>query len=158
VVEPKGKSDKPGFQRLQNEVDRMFLDLLRRERVPQCGRAAFRPNADVYYDGSENAVVVKLELPGVDPKDVSLEVEENILRVSGIRFDERPKDAAYQQMEITYGRFERAVMLPPEVDAGKASADYRGGYLEIVLPLRPRSISRRIPITAEEETEEGQGR
>jgi HSP20 family protein len=157
-MEPKSKRDVPGFQRLQSEVDKMFLEMLRGERTPRYGRTAFRPNADVYYDTSKNAVVVKLELPGVDPAEIGLEVEENTLRVSGVRCDPRHPDAVYQQMEITYGRFERTVMLPPEVDAAQASADYRRGYLEIVLPVRPRSSSRRIPITATDEDEGGQGR
>jgi HSP20 family protein len=148
---PSGKREVPGYHRLQNEVDKMFLEMLRGERTPRYGRTAFRPNADVYYDSSENAVVVKLELPGIDPAKVSLEVEENTLRVSGVRCDPRHPDAVYQQMEITYGRFERTVMLPPEVDASKAAAEYRGGYLEIVLPVKPRSVSRRIPITAMDE-------
>jgi HSP20 family protein len=99
-----------------------------------------------------------LELPGVDPDQVSLEVGDNILRVSGTRSDQRHPDAVYQQMEITYGRFERAVMLPPEVDATKASATYNTGYLEIVLPIRPRSVSSRIRITQKNEREGGQQR
>jgi HSP20 family protein len=156
-VERKGKSDAPGFQRLQSEVDRMFLELLRGERTPRYGRAAFRPHADVYYDNRRNAVVVKLELPGVDPDGVSLEVEENVLRVGGVRSDQRPPDAVYQQMEISYGRFERAVTIPPEVDASKASASYSGGYLEILLPLKPRSVSKRIPITLKDDKDEREG-
>jgi HSP20 family protein len=152
-MQPSGKRDAPGLHRLQNEVDKMFLEMLRGERTPRYGRAAFRPNADVYYDSSDNAVVVKLELPGIDPERISLEVEENMLRVSGVRCDPRHPDAVYQQMEITYGRFERTVMLPPEVDAAKAAAEYRAGYLEIVLPVKPRSASRRIPITAVDEVE-----
>ena len=72
-----------------------------------------------------------------------------MLRVSGVRSDERHPDAVYQQMEITYGRFERMVMLPPEVDATKARADYSSGFLEIVLPIRPRSASKKIPIIAQ---------
>jgi HSP20 family protein len=155
-MEPKSKRDVPGFQRLQSEVDKMFLEMLRGERTPRYGRTAFRPNADVYYDASKNAVVIKLELPGIDPAKTSLEVEENTLRVSGVRCDPRHPDAVYQQMEITYGRFERTVMLPPEVDAAQASADYHAGYLEIVLPVKPRSASRRIPITAMDEDEGGQ--
>jgi HSP20 family protein len=154
-MEPKSKRDVPGFHRLQNEVDKMFLEMLRGERTPRYGRAAFRPNADVYYDSRENAVVVKLELPGIDPAKVSLEVEENTLRVSGVRCDPRHPDAVYQQMEITYGRFERSVLLPPEVDAAKAVAEYRSGYLEIVLPVKAPSVSRRIPITALDEDEGG---
>jgi HSP20 family protein len=145
----------PGFPGLQGEVDRMLLELLRGDRAPRCGRAAFRPNADVYYDNRGNAVVVKLELPGIDPDTVSLEIEEGALHVNGVRSDERPPDAVYHQMEIIYGRFERSVMLPPGLDSAKASADYRNGYLEIRLPLKPRSVSRRIPIAGQEESEGG---
>jgi HSP20 family protein len=152
-VEPKRRNDVPGFQRLQNEVDRMFLELLHAQRAPRYGRAAFRPNADVYYDRRENAVVVKLELPGIDPDAISLEVEDNILRVNGVRCDERHPDAVYQQMEITYGRFERSVALPPEVDASQATANYSSGYLEILLPVRARSVGKRIPITMTEENQ-----
>lgn len=133
----------------------MFLDLLRGERVPRYGKAAFRPSADVYFDKRQKAVVVKLDLSGVDPAQVSLEVEESVLRISGVRSDELHPDAVYQQMEIAYGRFERMVMLPPEVDATKARADYSNGFLEIVLPIRARSASKKIPISPKDEGEGG---
>lgn len=151
-MESKRKSEKPGARGTHNEVDRMFLELLRGDRVPRCGRVAFRPSADVYFDSNRDAVVVKLELPGIDPDAVSIEVEEDTLRVSGTRSDQRPADAVYHQMEIVYGFFERRVMLPPGLDATKAKAEYHHGYLEIRLPLRPRSVSRRIPITGQEES------
>lgn len=155
-MESKRKGEVPGFRGRQGEVDRMFLELLRGDRVPRCGRAAFRPSADVYFDNNRNAVVVKLELPGVDPDTVSLEVEEDVLRVSGIRSDDRPTDAVYHQMEIVYGPFERRVMLPPGLDAAKAKADYHHGYLGIRLPLKPRSVGRKIPIAGQEESEGGE--
>ena len=134
----------------------MFLDLLRGERVPRHGKAAFRPNADVYFDKQQKAVVVKLDLSGVDPGQVSLEVEDGVLRISGVRSDQRHPDAVYQQMEIAYGRFERMVMLPPEVDATKARADYSNGFLEIVLPIRARTASKKITIALKDEGEGGQ--
>jgi len=140
---------------MHDEVDRMFLELLRGERVPRYGRAAFRPSADVYYDADQNAVIVKLELPGIDPEAVRLEVQDKVLTVSGVRSDERHPQAVYQQMEITYGRFERAVSLPPEVDAESARADYSGGYLKIVLPVRTRPPAKRIAISVKDETDKG---
>ncbi len=150
-MEPKRKDDPARFGRLQSEVDKMFLDLLRGERVPRYGKAAFRPSADVYFDKSERAVVVRLELPGIDPDAIDLEVNDNVLRVSGTRSDERHPEAVYQQMEIVYGRFERAIMLPPGVDAGKASAGYAAGFLTIILPMSPRSAGKRISINTKEE-------
>ncbi|MBN1319791.1 MAG: Hsp20/alpha crystallin family protein [Thermoleophilia bacterium] len=152
-MDAKRKSQRPGHGGLQGEVDRMFLEMLRGDRVPRCGRAAFRPSADVYFDDGQKAVVVKLELPGIDADAVSLVIEENVLRVSGIRSDERPADAVYHQMEIVYGPFERSVMLPPGLDATQASADYHHGYLEIRLPLKPPSVSRKIPIAGQEQGE-----
>ena len=80
-----------------------------------------------------------------------------MLRVSGVRSDERHPDAVYQQMEIAYGRFERVVMLPPGGGRhARPRADYSDGFLEIVLPIKPRSASKRIPITAKDEGEGGQ--
>jgi len=154
-MEPKRKSQTPAHGGLQGEIDRMFLEMLRGDRVPRCGGAAFRPSADVYFDDRQKAVVVKLELPGVDPDAVSLVVEENVLRVSGVRSDERPAEAVYHQMEIVYGPFERTVMLPPGLDATQASAGYHHGYLEIRLPLKPPSVSRKIPIAGQEDGEGG---
>lgn len=157
-MESKRKNDPPGFQRPESEVDKMFLDLLRGERVPRYGKTAFRPNADVYFDKRDKAVVVRLELPGIDPDAVDLEVDDNILRVSGTRSDEHHPAAVYQQMEILYGRFERAVMLPPGVDVGRASASYAAGFLTIVLPVRSRSTSKRINISIKEGREGGESR
>ena len=155
-MEPRRKDDPTRFQRLQGEVDSMFLDLLRGDRVPRYGKAAFRPNADVYFDKQLKAVVVKLDLSGVNPAQVSLEVDEGVLRISGVRYDERHPEAVYQQMEIAYGRFERMVMLPPEVDATRATADYSNGFLEIVLPIKARSASKKINISPKDEGEGGQ--
>lgn len=148
-MEPRNRNENPGLRRVQSEVDRMFLELVRLERVSLRGTPVFRPNTDVYLDNRQRALVVKLELAGVDPGQVSLEIEDNVLRVSGIRADDRPPEAAYHQMEITYGPFERLVPLTAEVDPNEARAEYRSGYLEITIPLKPRRPSRRIPIVSE---------
>jgi HSP20 family protein len=154
-VAPRDKDEAPGHRRLQSDVDKLFLDLLRGERAPRFGVAAFRPNADVYFHQRENAVVVRFELPGIDPDRITLEIEGNVLRVGGVRSDQRPPDAVYHQMEILYGRFERAITLPPEVDITRASANYTGGYLEIRLPLKRRSAARHIRITPADDRKGG---
>lgn len=142
----------PGFRRLQSEVDKMFLEMLRGEGGARYARNALRPNADVYFDTCESKIVVRLELAGIDPSQVDLEIEDGVLRVSGFRLDEEHPNAAYQQMEINYGRFERRVALPREADASQAAANYNAGYLEIVIPLRPRPTSKRIQINATDES------
>ena len=140
------QDDPPGFRRLQSEVDKMFLELIRGERLPRYGKAAIRPNADVYFDARAGAVVIKLELAGVDPSKITLEIEDGVLRVGGARLDQRHPDAVYQQMEIDYGRFERVIALPREADPSQASASYNAGFLGILIPIRARSISKRISI------------
>lgn len=145
------KNDPTGFRRLQGEVDKMFLELLGSERMPRYGKPCLRPNTDVYFDRLAQAVVVKLELAGVDPAKVALEIEDGVLAVRGARVDKRHPEAVYQQMEIDYGRFERLVSLPPDADAGRASAAYNDGFLEIVIPMKPRSSSTRIPISTRDD-------
>jgi HSP20 family protein len=157
-VGPKDKDDAPGFRRLHGDVDRLLLDLLRSGRAPRQGPAAFQPSADVYYCREEQSVVVKLELPGIDPDQITLEIEGSLLRVGGVRSDQRPPDAVYHQMEISYGRFERVISLPPDVDITRASADYNGGYLEVRLPIKQRSAARQIAITPSNEHKEGEER
>ena len=148
-MEAKGKSERAGCPPTCRAKWTRCSSSCCAENAPRAtARPPSGPTPTSTTTSSENAVVVKLELPGIDPASVGLEVDENVLRVSGVRSDQRHPDAVYQQMEITYGRFERAVALPPEVDAGEGSADYAGGYLEIVLPVKPRSASKRIPITA----------
>lgn len=151
TVEPKRRIDPSSLSGLQNDVDRMFLELLRSERVRRYGSAALRPNADVYFDSGRGVLVVKLELAGIDPDAIDLEVDEGVLRISGMRLDAQHPDAIYQQMEISYGRFERVVRLPREVDSAKASASYCNGFLEIDLPLKQRAGRRRIAISTQED-------
>lgn len=150
------RSDDPRLRRFGADVDRLFVEFLRGDWVPRSANAAFRPGADVYFDPDEGAVIVRLELPGIDPSRITLEIEGNALRVSGSRHDKRPDDAVYHQMEISYGRFERMVSLPPDLDNAKASADYNDGYLEIRLPVKGKSPSRQIPISRVEEDEGGE--
>lgn len=150
------RDDDPRFRRSGGDVDRLFVDFLRGDWVPRCGAAAFRPVADVYYLPHEDSVIVRLELPGIDPDQVNLEIEGTTLRVSGSRHEQRPPDALYHQMEISYGRFERAVSLPPEADTTKASADYDNGYLKIRLPLKAKPQTRQIPISPLDSEEGGE--
>ncbi len=146
------RSDDPRFRRFGSGVDRLFAEFLHGDWGPRAGTGAFRPSADVYYDPREDAVMVRLELPGIDPDRITLEIEGGALLVSGTRKEQRPRDAVYHQMELSYGRFERLVSLPPDVDIAKASADYNDGYLEIKLPVKDKPRSRQIPISQTEET------
>jgi len=136
----------------------VFFEMLRTERVTRMGRTVFRPNADVYFDSRKDAVVVRFDLAGIDPEQVDLEVDETALRISGVRSDQRHRDAVYHQVEIAYGPFERVVPLPPGIDPARATADYSHGYLEVVLPMKPRPERKRIAIEQKEERPGGECR
>jgi HSP20 family protein len=134
------------IDRLQGEIEELFADLW---QVPRYAglRPGFRPLVDCYRTEHPPALTVVVELAGVDPAGLRLDVGDRELVVAG----ERPRPAApgrvYQQMEIEYGRFERRVPLGEAVDADAASATYDGGMLTVVLPLAPaRAPAERVTI------------
>ncbi len=104
----------------------------------------WQPTADIYE--AENQIVVKVELPGVDKKDISVDVKGRMLTLSGKRSTENEvKEDNYYRKERSYGKFERCFTLPVEVDPGKVEADYKDGILKIEIPMpdghKPKQIT-----------------
>jgi HSP20 family protein len=91
----------------------------------------------------DNEYVVRLDLPGVDTKDVQVHAEGNVLSISGERKTEE-KGEDYQ--ETSYGKFDRTVTLPQGVETDKISARYEHGVLEIRVPVPAQLAGRKIPI------------
>lgn len=89
------------------------------------------PPTDVYE--TEENYVIKLEIAGMRDEDFDVAFEENILMISGFRSDLNER-RAYHQMEIRFGRFELAVEIPVTVNMEKATAEYKDGFLTIMLP------------------------
>jgi HSP20 family protein len=88
-------------------------------------------------------------LPGVDPKDVNLQVQGNTLTITGERSSSREtKEADYLRREITYGSFERSILLPEGVDKDRLNAEYRNGILEITAPIAAAALPRKVEIKA----------
>lgn len=103
----------------------------------------WQPPADIYEDDRE--VVVKMEVPEVDRKDIHVQIEENILVIQGERKLEREeKKHNYHRIECFYGPFRRTFALPTSVDQDKVVANCDKGMLKVLLPkkaeARPRSI------------------
>jgi HSP20 family protein len=134
------------FDRMRRQIDELFGDVWGRTGLSP-SRRAFSPRVDVYYYGDPPKAVIKADLAGVDPNEVSLEVRGRALIISGER---RPRDTegrVYQQIEIPSGHFRRVVELQVELDADRATATYEEGILRIDLPLRdPEATTRRVPI------------
>jgi HSP20 family protein len=129
------------IDRLQSEIEELFADLW---QVPLYtrGRAGVRPQVDCYRTDDPPALTVVVELAGIDPDSLRIEVGERRLSISGER---RRPDAAgrrYEQMEIEYGSFERQVQLVEPVEVDAAAAVYEAGMLTITLPLAVRETAR----------------
>lgn len=108
----------------------------------------FGPASELFFD--ENAWHVRLVVPGVEPKDLNIEVSGNLLTVSG-ELGHETKGEHENIAGVTRGRFERRFTIPERVDVDKAEASYRHGILELTFPLEEAAKPRRIAITAADE-------
>ena len=107
------------------------------------------PRMETYR--KDNEYIVRLDLPGVDPKDVHVQAEGNVLSISGERKTEEEKGGNYR--ETFYGKFERTIGLPQGVEADKIAARYEHGVLEIRVPLPAQLAGRKVPIQIEQPNE-----
>jgi HSP20 family protein len=107
----------------------------------------FSPNVDV--NETEKDIRVIAELPGMEPEDIDISLDQNALRIRGEkRADKEEQGKHYYRVERSYGSFQRVIPLPSEVDEDKIDATYKRGILKVVLPkVNPaQEISRRITI------------
>ena len=108
--------------------------------------AAWIPDADVTE--TRDAYAVTLDVPGVTAGDLTLSVEDGVLRVQGTRRAPQADEARAYLAERTFGSFDRAFRLPGTVDPEQVKAAFKDGVLTITLPKRAEARSRRIEITA----------
>ncbi len=103
------------------------------------------PAVDVYEN--KDSVVVKAELPGLDPKEVEISIEDGTLYLKGERKSESEGQRdGYHRLERSYGSFARAFTLPDSVDPEKVSAEYKDGLLSVTLPKREESKPKKVKI------------
>ena len=126
-----------GFRRVFDEPFAGFL----REGVMTAGE--WRPLMDVVE--TKDGISLKVEVPGVKQEDIEISLEDSTLTVKGERKHESEvNEEGYNRVERSYGTFQRSVVLPPTVDAGRVKATYKDGVLEIQLPkkeeARPKAI------------------
>jgi HSP20 family protein len=107
---------------------------------------SWAPPVDIYEQGSD--IVLKAELPGVDPKDVDIRLENNVLTLRGERkFENEVKKENYHRVERTYGTFSRSFTLPSVVNQTGIKADFKDGMLKVVLPKREEAKPKQIEIS-----------
>jgi HSP20 family protein len=128
---------------LQCEVNRLFTRATGGEVAE---RQSWIPAIDVVE--TDDAIVLKAELAGMKPEDINIEVQDNVLTLSGERrFEEEVKEDKFYRIERRYGSFSRSLALPPTVDDGKVDAKYDNGVLEIRVPKAEVVRPKRIKVT-----------
>jgi len=105
------------------------------------------PPTDVYE--TDDCVVVKVEIAGMEQRDFSISLDAKQLTISGVRHDPAAK-LNYQQMEIPYGQFETTVHLPRAIDLDRIEATYQNGFLKVRLP---KAQPRQVPVVSTEGTD-----
>ena len=135
------------FVTLRREMDRLFDDMFRGlDGLPGfAGRSASWPSLEV--SETEKDVKVTAELPGLDDKDVEVLLAEGVLTIRGEKKSET-EDKGRHFSERYYGRFERRVALPVEVDEDKVQASFENGVLTVTMPKSAKAQERvrRIPL------------
>lgn len=132
----------PVIRHLEQHVDELVDHLLRRS-TPASYQRAWAPRIDVYETAAEFTAVV--ELAGVDPSSVTIEIEASDITIHGQRGSTMPPADGSQclQLEIPFGRFERRLVLPAPVVADQARASFEDGMLVVHLPkLKQRGPTR----------------
>ena len=129
---------------LQEQMNRM----LGFSRPPQedLTRSAWVPAVDIYSNGPYE-LVLKAELPDMKEEEIGLTVENNTLTVRGEKkLDTEITEEQFHRTERCYGSFARSFALPPTIDAGKVTAEYKAGVLTVRLPLREEAKPKQIKV------------
>jgi HSP20 family protein len=129
----------------QKRMSRMFDGFYGRPQE-DLARGSWVPAVDIYSNG-QHELVLKAELPDMKEEEIDLTVEDNTLTLHGERkLDTEVAEEQFHRIERSYGPFARTFALPPTVDAGKVSAEYKAGVLTIRLPLREEAKPKQIKV------------
>ena len=128
---------------MQTQMNRLFDNFLGQPSLSGTMERAWSPPVDMYE--TRNEVVVAVELPGLNEKDIRLSITGDLLTIQGERqWSNEVRDAAHYRQERWFGKFERALSLPIPVETGQVKATYRDGVLTIKLPktegVKPKEI------------------
>jgi len=133
-----------GVSTLQDQINRLFSDVLERTGEDS-NLISWAPAVDIYE--TEHELVVKVDLPEVDPKDLDIRVENNILTIRGDRkFESKASEDKYLRVERAYGSFSRSFSLANTVNSEAIKADYRDGVLTLSIPKREEAKPKLIKV------------
>lgn len=135
------------FMSLQREIDRLFDDFTRGfPAMPTFGNVqALMPSIDVTE--SDKEIEITVELPGLEEKDVQINLADNLLTIHGEKKAEKEeKDKNYRLVERSYGSFERTLELPDGIDADSIKASIAKGVLKVTVPKPAPAQARKIDV------------
>jgi HSP20 family protein len=131
---------------LQDRMNRLFRETYNQSTQDESlTTSTFSPAVDVYED--EHTVTLKVEVPGIDEKDIDIRLENNTLTIHGERkIEKEEKEENYRRVERQYGSFTRTFTLPTTVDAEHVSATYDKGVLKVALPKKAEAKPKQIKV------------
>lgn len=133
-----------GAATLQEQVNRLFNDVFERNQI-ESNLSTWAPAVDIYE--GEHELVVKADLPDVDPKELDIRVENNVLTLRGERkFEKKVSEENYLRVERTYGAFSRSFSLASTVHPEAIRADYQNGVLTLTIPKREEAKPKQIKV------------
>jgi HSP20 family protein len=135
---------------LQDRINRLFNEAFSSSKgfEDEVSMSAWRPAVDIY--DTDNALVIKVELPGIEKDDVSVDVKGNVLTIKGERsFDKEIKEENYYRKERSIGKFQRSFTLPEAVNPEAIKANFKNGVLEIEVPKPEEKKPKQISINVE---------
>jgi HSP20 family protein len=136
------------FERVRRQMDRLWDSFLEGGLIRRGEETEWLPSLDVAE--TKNELVVKAEVPGMDPKDIDISLSDGMLTIRGEKRQEKEeKEADYHLVERSYGSFTRSVQLPKEVQSDKIGASYKNGILKISLPKSEEAKKKEIKIKVE---------
>jgi HSP20 family protein len=137
------------YSTMQNRINHMNR-LFRESYSPEVPEEAltttnFAPPVDIYED--EHNITLKIDVPGIDEKDIDVRIEGNTLSVHGERkIEKEEKEENFRRVERQYGEFTRSFTLPSSVDTGQVNANYDNGVLKIALAKRAEAKPKQIKV------------
>jgi HSP20 family protein len=133
-----------GLTTLRNEMDRLF-DMIWEGELPERAMGEWTPVLD--FSETKDSFLMKMEVPGIDPKDIKISLQDHVLTISGERKkEEEEKDERFYRLERSYGAFTRSIRLPMPVDERKVNAVFKNGVLTISIPKAEAAKGVFVPI------------
>jgi len=137
------------LERMRREMDRLW-DSFFEERPRKKGEEIGEWMPAIDLSETNNDIIMKAELPGIDPKDIDISLTNDVLTIKGEKKQEKEeKEEDYHLIERSYGSFIRSIRLPKDVQSDKISASYKNGILKVILPKSEEAKKKEIKIKVE---------